>query len=917
MQNYLRTMLILLVCMIFATMVMAQKGMKTESSVDIPFKKFTLDNGLKLLIHEDHKAPIVAVNIWYHVGSKNEKVGRTGFAHLFEHLMFNGSENNNDDYFQTMERIGATDLNGTTSNDRTNYFENVPTSALDLALWMESDRMGHLLGAIDQKKLDEQRGVVQNEKRQGDNEPYAVAEELIIKSTYPYGHPYSWSVIGSMEDLTAASLDDAKEWFKTYYGAANATLVVAGDIDPNTAFEKVKKYFGDVPSGPPTAKQNVWVAKRTGTQRQQVQDHVPQARIYKVWNVPQGGTADADYLNLAANVLSLGKTSRLYKRLVYDEQVATGVSAYVNEREIGSQFYIEVTVKPGGDVNKVEQSLDDEFSKFMKSGPTEKELGRVKTQRNAGFIRGIERIGGFGGKSDILAENLVFYGNPEHYKTTWNRIKNATAADVLNAAKTWLSDGVYILHVLPFADYSSAPTDSVVRGKMPEVGNCPDARFPALEHATLSNGMKIILAQRMAVPVVNLSMLFDAGYSSDPPAQPGIANLAMNMMDEGTAKRNALQISEELAMLGTNLSTGSALDVSMINCNALKSNLDASLDIYSDVILHPSFPEKDFERLQKRIIAGIQQEKVQPISMGLRVFPKLLYGTGHAYSSPFTGSGTEESVQKMTREDMIKFHQTWIKPNNATLIVVGAVTMDEIRPKMEKLFKDWKPGDVPKKDIGTVSQHEKQAVYLVDKPGSPTSIIFAAHVTLPKNNPDEVAVDAMNTILGGMFTSRINMNLREDKHWSYGSGSAIIPARGQRPFLAYGVVQTDKTKESMIELEKELRGIIGPKPPTQEEVAKVQNSLIQQLPGQWETIGAVNGTINEMVQYGLPEDYYAKYPGMVRSLGIASISDAAKKVLHPDNVVWVVVGDRSKIEAPIRELGIGDINIIDSDGNPK
>jgi zinc protease len=917
MQKYLRTMLILLACMMFATMVMAQKGMKTVGSVDIPFKKFTLDNGLTLLIHEDHKAPIVAVNIWYHVGSKNEKVGRTGFAHLFEHLMFNGSENNNDDYFQAMERIGATDLNGTTSEDRTNYFENVPLPAFDLALWMESDRMGHLLGAIDQKKLDEQRGVVQNEKRQGDNEPYAVAEELIIKSTYPYGHPYSWSVIGSMEDLNAASLDDAKEWFKTYYGAANAVLVVAGDIDPNVAYEKVKKYFSDVPSGPPIAKQNLWVAKRTGIQRQQVQDRVPQAQIYEVWNVPQWGSSDIDYLRLAANVLTSGKTSRLFKRLVYDEQIATNVSAYVDAREIGGQFRIETTVKPGGDVDKVERILNDEFQKFLKTGPTENELKRVKAQYKAGFIRGIERIGGFGGKSDILAQNAVYMNDPEYYKTTMTRVENASPKNVLGAAQAWLSDGVYILHVLPFDEYQAAATDSSVRKSMPVVGNAPDAVFPALEHATLSNGMKIILTQRTAIPVVNLSMLFDAGYSSDPPAQPGIANLAMNMMDEGTAKRNALQISEELAMLGTNLSTGSALDVSMINCNTLKSNLDASLDIYSDVILHPSFPEKDFERLQKRIIAGIQQEKVQPISMGLRVFPKLLYGNGHAYSSPFTGSGTEESVQKMTRDDMIKFHQTWIKPNNATLIVVGAVTMDEIKPKLEKLFKDWKQGDVPKKDIGTVPQREKRAVYLVDKPGSPTSIIFAAHVTLPKNNPDEVAVDAMNTVLGGMFTSRINMNLREDKHWSYGSGSTIIPARGQRPFLAYGIVQTDKTKESMVELEKELRGIIGSHPPTQEEVAKVQNSLIQQLPGQWETIGAVNGTINEMVQFGLPEDYYTKYPGMIRSLGTTSIADAAKKVLHPDNVVWVVVGDRSKIEAPIRELGIGDINIIDSDGNPK
>jgi len=901
---------------IFPLLVAAQKETPKNPvpEIDIQYKKFVLENGLTVIVHEDHKAPIVAVNVWYHVGSKNEKERRTGFAHLFEHLMFNGSENNNDDYFQVMERVGATDLNGTTSEDRTNYFQNVPTNAVDLALWMESDRMGHLVGAINQKKLDEQRGVVQNEKRQGENQPYAISEELVTKATWPAGHPYAHTVIGSMEDLNAASLDDVKDWFKTSYGAANAVLVVAGDIDAATALEKVKKYFGDIPSGPPVAHFNSWTAKRTGEQRQATQDRVPQARIYKVWNIPQWGTAEFDHLKLLTNVLASGKTSRLYKRLVYDDQIATNVNSYLDEREIASQFYIEATAKPGADLKKVEAALDEELAKLLKSGPTEKELERVKTQYLARFVRGIERIGGFGGKSDILAMNQVYGGSPDFYKTTLKNVQLATVKDLQNAAKQWLSDGVYVLEVYPFPNYSEAKTDTVVRKMLPATGEAPETKFPNLERTVLSNGLKVILAERKSVPVVNFNLLFDAGYAADQFAAPGTANLAMNMMDAGTTTRNALQISEELAMLGAYLNAGSNLDMSTISLSALKINLDASLSIYADVVLNSSFPKGDFDRIQKLTIAGIQREKTQPVQMGLRVLPKLLYGNNHAYSTPLTGSGTEETVAKMKREDIVKFYQTWIRPNIATMVVVGDITMDDLKPRLEKLFKSWKAGDVPKKNLATVQLPAKPSVFILDKPGAQQSIIFPANVSVPKNNPDAIAIEAMNTILGGAFTSRINMNLREDKHWSYGSGSLVYTARGQQPFIGYGIVQTDKTKESMIELNKELRDILGPRPASADELAKVQSNMTLELPGSWETNNAVLGSIAEMVRFDYSDDYFETFVKKIKSLSLENITAAAKKVVHPDNFVWVVVGDRSKIEAGIRELGYGEVKLIDGNG---
>ncbi len=911
-----RRFVVVLLVVLLLPLTLYSQGKATNDLAlpDIPYTMYTLDNGLRVIVHEDHKAPIVAVNVWYHVGSKNERPGKTGFAHLFEYLMFNGSENYNDDYFQEMERIGATDMNGTTSEDRTNYFENVPTSAFDIALWMESDRMGHLLGAVTQAKLDEQRGVVQNEKRQGENEPYAISDELITKAVWPTAHPYAHTVIGSMEDLNAASLDDVKEWFKTYYGPANAVLSIAGDIKPDQALQMVKKYFGDIPSGPPVAHFDAWTEKRTGTIRERAEDRVPQARLYKVWNVPGWATQDAQQLQLIASLLSSGKSSRLYKRLVYDDQIATNVVAYLDRREIASLFVIEATAKPGGNLDAIEKAVDEELAKFVAQGPTEPELQRAKTQWESRFIRGIERIGGFGGKSDILAQNAVYAGRPDFYKTTIQWTRSATPAELKSCATTWLTDGQYVLDIYPFANYTTAPPDTTLRKKLPATGEPPAVHFPEFQKAKLSNGMNVVLARRTAVPLVNFQMLFDAGYASDQLSSPGTASLAMNMLDEGTKTRTALQISDELQSLGATLGTGSGIDYSYVTLSALKSNLDKSLDLYADVILHPAFPEKDFERLQKQTIAGIKQELSSPISMGVRVLPGLLYGKDHAYGEPLTGSGFEETVAKLTRQDMAKFHQAWIKPNNATLVIVGDASLDEIVPKLEKLFKEWKPGDVPKKNVPTVAERKAPAIYIMDKPGAQQSVVFASHLTLPVNNPDEIAINAMNTVLGGAFTSRLNMNLREDKHWSYGAGSVLLGTGGQRPFIAYAPVQADKTAESMSEMNKELHDIVGPRPPTQEEVAKVKQNLTLELPGSWETNNAILGALARMVQFNLPADYYQTYPGKVAGLSVQDVDHAAVEAIHPGGIVWMVVGDRAKIEKPIRDLNFGQIVLIDSNG---
>ena len=587
---------------------------------DIAYTKFVLKNGLTLLVHEDHKAPVVAVNTWYHVGSKNEKVGKTGFAHLFEHLMFSGSENFNKTYINAMERIGATNLNGTTNQDRTNYFENVPTSMLDYALFAESDRMGHLLGVLDQKKLDLQRGVVQNEKRQGENQPYGVAYQLLTENTYPAGHPYSWTVIGSMKDLDAASMPDVQEWFKTNYGPNNTTLVLAGDITPEVARQKVEKYFGDIPAGPPLAKHEAWIAKRT--RHPPRHGAGPGAAGAPVPRVERAGRAYASepLLDLGAYVLGGGKTSRFYKRLVYKDQLATSATASNDSSEIAGQFDLTLTARPGVDLHKLEMAADEELRGMMKSGPTAAEIELAKTAILARYTRIVERVGGFGGKSDLLASCATYTGNPDCYKDYLKAIKAATPAQVKQAMNEWLSDGDYVLEVQPFPT-GLATTAKLDRSKEPAMGGPESLNLPPMQKTTLSNGLKVVLAERHAAPVVNFSMMVDSGYASDSAELPGVASLSLRMLEEGTPTRGSLSIGEEFEALGADFSSSSNLDGATVQMNVLKATMPRALDVYSDIVLHPAYAQNEIDRLKKDQLAAIQREKVNPNAMALRVIP--------------------------------------------------------------------------------------------------------------------------------------------------------------------------------------------------------------------------------------------------------------------------------------------------------
>ncbi|KMM75597.1 peptidase M16 [Xanthomonas sp. NCPPB 1128] len=911
------------------------------ASVDIAYAQFTLPNGLRVVVHTDRKAPIVAVNLWYHVGAKDEPAGRTGFAHLFEHLMFQGSENHHGEFFEPFKQVGVTDQNGTTNSDRTNYFENVPTTALDMALWMESDRMGHLLGAIDQAALDEQRGVVQNEKRQGENQPYGQAWSRLSRALYPAGHPYHHTVIGSMNDLNAASLADVKQWFRTWYGPNNAVLVLAGDIDVATAKEKVTRYFGDIPAGPTMAQPKVDVAQRSQSTRETMTDKVPQTRIYRVWNVAQTGTEDVDRLQLLAQVLGGAKSSRLDRRLVHEDKVVDQISASVWPSQLGSGFGIIAMVKQGVDPARVEAAIDEEVRRLLDKGPDKAELARAKTAFRAGFIRGVERIGGFGGKADVLAECAVYTGDPGCFRTSLATIASTRPRELTAVGRKWLGKGDYTLLVQPGervalaeeptvqpAPLNPPPADPKYRtlpsvvdrsAGPPKTTQFPQLKFPALQRATLKNGSTVILAERHDVPVVQFSYEFKGGYSADQGRKPGTASFAMGMLDEGAGDRDALAFADAADALGATLAAGASLDGSNAYLSALKENLAPSLALYADMLQRPRFAPDEIERIRASWIAGIRQEKAQPNGVAMRVLPPLLYGAGHPYAIPFSGTGTEAAIAALQREDLVDFHRDWVRPEDATLIVVGDTTLGEVVPLLDAQFGDWK-GEGPMPSVpapARVARPAKPRVYLIDQPGAVQANLFASELVPPTTDPASVRFDMANGVIGGDFTSRLNMNLRENKHWSYGARSSASNALGQRPWGASAPVQIDKTAPALQEMSKEISAFAsGKAPPTAEEVARIRNIQTLSLPGAYETASSVMGVIGGIVRYGRPDDYVFKRKAEIEAMTPAQVREAAS-MLDPNSLTWVVVGDLKQIEAPVRALKLGEVTVIDADGVPQ
>ena len=883
------------------------------SRYNIKYEKFVLDNGLTLLVHEDHSVPVVGVNLWYHVGSRNEKRGKTGFAHLFEHFFFNGSENYPRGFREAMDDLGANNRNGTTSQDRTNFFEDVPVSALERTLYLEADRMGFLAGNISKEMLERERGVVQNEKRSGENQPYGRVFTEILGKVYPYSHPYSWSPIGSMEDLNAASLEDIKEWYQTYYGPNNAVISLAGDITPERALELVTKYFGGIAPGPALTRTEKWIPTFDRNIRDEMEDRVPQARIYRVYHAPAWKDMELQHLSLFADVLAGSKSSRLDRRLVYEKELVTAISAGVNDGELASTFIITATVKNGVNPADVEREIDAVVNELMEKGVTDEELQRAQSRNLADFLRGTERLGGFGGRSDILAESMTYGGSPDFYLSRLETMANAKPVDVKAAANRWLRANHYTMLVKPFARLSAGKTD-FDRKVLPALNAAPEIKFPEMQRAKLKNGLNVILLERHSAPIVNVALAVDAGASSDTSAKAGAATLALDLMDEGTKTRDAFQITDQLDSLGARLSTGSSLDMSFIRLQATAANLRPSLDIMSDVVLNPSFPTDLFAIQKQRRMAQIGQEKANPNALAQRILPAIIYGANHAYGK--TASGTEKTVAGITREDLMAWHAEWFKPGSATVIVTGDTTMDKLLPALEETFGAWKAGTAPKKNLPTVAKTPGKKIYLIDKPDAPQSTIVAAHVSETSGQAEDLAAEPVFQNFGGMATSRLNRNLRLDKHWSYGTQGQLTGVRGQRTFMVVAPVQTDKTKESMIEVSKEINDIAGNRPISGEEFTSIMRNMTSRLAGRFETLASLENAAIASINYNLPNDYWSRYGTNIRSLTEPQLAEAAKKFVRPGEIVWIVIGDLKRIEAGVRELGYGEVIKLNADGEP-
>ena len=887
--------------------------------VAIPHTAFKLANGLTVLVHEDHKAPVVAVSTWYNVGSKDEPKGKTGFAHLFEHLMFNGSENLPGDFFTYLQQIGATDYNGTTWFDRTNYFETVPKAALERALFMESDRMGYLLGAVTQEKLDNQRGVVQNEKRQGDNQPGGLVEYEVLGNLFPDGHPYQHSTIGSMADLDAASLATVKEWFIDNYGPNNAVLVLAGDITAAEARPLVEKYFGAIKEGPVNVPAAADVPTLAAPKSIVMKDRVAAVQIQRHWAVPGLASDQLAALDIGGSILGGLASSRLDNILVRDEKLAVSVSAGLQPFQRVGLFEVDATVKPGVDPAVVEKRLDEIIAEFIANGPTEDEVRRAATREVGGRIRGLEQVGGFGGKAVALAEGQVFVGDSDFYKKNLDAYAAVTPADVKEALQQWLTRPAFAVRLEPgdrppyeetkFKPKKGKSADMKtpkVKREIPPVGSNPPLDFPDVQHVALSNGIKVNYAQRTTVPVTQVGLVFDAGFAADQPAGRGLQNFTMTLLDEGAAGMTSQQIAEESERLGAQIAAGGTADVSNVSMSALSANLAPSLDLLAKIVQQPTFAEAEVERVRTQLLTAIAQAQKDPQGIASRALPPLLYGEAHPYGT--TGLGDPAAVKGFTRADLVGFQQHWLRPDNLEIFVVSNLPLAEVQQQLEQRFGNWAaPAGIPKGAKAFASpppRPKAERIVLIDRPGSPQSVIMAGQVTPIDPRGDMAAITGANDVLGGTFLSRINMDLRETKGWSYGvRGTAQLNAKVV-PYIVSAPVQADRTADSIKALQQDIREFLSTKGVTDEELERTIANRINQLPGQFETSGAVLSAMQTNALYGRPDNYYELLAAKYRTQTQATLDAALRQAVDPKGFVWVVVGDAAKVKPQLAKLGL-------------
>jgi len=899
----------------------------------LKFEKYKLENGLDVILSEDHRLPLVAVNLWYHVGPANELPGRTGFAHLFEHMMFEGSKHvAGSAHNRYLEAAGASDINGTTDFDRTNYFETLPSNQLELAIWLESDRMGYLPDQLSQANLSNQQDVVRNERRQSlENAPYGVVEEGLFHQLFPKDHPYYAEVIGSHADIQAAKLEDVRNFFKLYYAPNNASLAIVGDFDPDHARELVEKYFGPLKRGEDVPKIKARTPAIASERRAVVHDNVQLPRIYMAWltsPIYKPGDAEAD---LGATILGGGKSSRLYKKLVYQKQIALDVAVTQQSLILGSIFEVQATARPGVKPEDLEKAINAELDTFRTGGPTAAELNRARNVLESRIIERLETLGGFGGVADRLNSYNHYLGTPDFLAADIGRYENASVAAIQAFAQGQLNSNqrVVVYGVpgkpdlgpdvpAPKAEAKGAAQgggepanqDAAWRKDPPKAGTASALHLPVPEQFKLANGLTVLYNERPGLPLVTAGLVLRAGSGANPIDRPGLAGMTARMLQQGTATRSATQIADRAADLGATLSSRASTDSSMIATQSLSRSFPDALELLADVALHPSFPQTEIERVRSERLAALVQEKDDPFSVAFRVAAAALYGAHHTYG--YLESGTAESVKAISRDDLLHFWQQNYSPNDAALIVSGNVKLASLKPLLEKAFGEWSAGKASASAVGTAEGTDARLI-LVDRPGAPQSTLVCFSAGVARSTPDYAAIEVMNTELGGLFSSRINMNLREQHGYTYGAGSFFSYHRAAGLFGSYAGVRTDVTAPATSELFKELRRMRDA-PMNADEISLAKDSNTRSLPGRFERGTDAAASFAELFTYDLPLDYYSKLPETFNAVTADQAQAAAQKYIIPEKMIVLAVGDRGKIEEEMKKLNLGKVEIRDTEG---
>lgn len=866
----------------------------------IPFDMKVLPNGLTLIVHEDRRHPLVATQLRFNVGSRDEPAGRTGFAHLFEHLMFKASANRPDNWHRMLQMMGGTQVNGTTSFDRTNYFQTVPKAALDQLLWMESDRMGHLLGGIDAASLAGEVGVVKNEKRQREGAPYGGMLEATISALYPREHPYGHTILGSFEDLDNVNLGTVADWHGQWYGASNAILVLAGDIGFAEAQEKVAHWFGAMPPGVPTRQIRRWVPDIRDTRRVRLLDKVPHAVHEAIWATPPAADADSAMLEMIARILGGGAHARLAQRLVDQDRLCLGINAYQDSRAVCGEFHVSATLAPHATPEAVAAAIADEIASFIAEGPTQAELDRVRRADRSGLQRVLDQLGGV---AELLAENMQVLGSPDGHRARLAGAERASPAEVRDVAARWLGQQALALEVLPFRA-APAAEDKAQRGRAPAMGAVHLPGFPEVERATLDNGLELRVARRPGAHAVDVALLLDNGTNMDPRGREGLSTAAMGLADAGSSRHDKHGWSRLFQETGIRFSANALHDAAIMSVSALKGELDQATGSLADILLQPLFPEQEVRVFLDRQIAAARSRGMTPASAAEMAIRPLIYGADHPYTP--VSQGTVESLSGLTRDMLVERHRAWLDPRRAKLVIVGDLSLDEARDIADRAFGAWQGKvELPTVDAGIWAP--APGLYRIERPGAAQSALNLA-LASPEIRIGNQAFALFSSLFGGGFGSRLTANLRENKGWTYGvnSGFSVSPLIGS--FHIRTEVQADRTREALAEIGSELAALSGARPVTSDELETAREATLIGLPSRWVGNGAIVNAIVEQTVFDLPDHYHDGLEARIRGVTLADIEAVVALVGDPARYACVAAGETA-------DLAGSGYALIDPEGN--